>query len=161
MPSKKHIGKESNEKERNRKRKGKHFMNAPEAGGLLLWNSKTLDSLRETSHSALLIDLGTERNGSFFFSVRLCWDNWRLLHSVPNTFRFLTFANFRFRNFDSESIQNPSWRLIRRGRQQSAQRRRKPLEASSWAGENRFMDLGCSSFVTSSAIVQLTSVQAS
>ena len=33
MPSKKHIGKESNEKERNRKRKGKHFMNAPEAGG--------------------------------------------------------------------------------------------------------------------------------
>ena len=70
MPSKKHIGKESNEKERNRKRKGKRFMNAPEAGmTAALKLSKTLDSLRETSRSTLLIDLGTEQNGSFFFSV--------------------------------------------------------------------------------------------
>ena len=100
-----------------RKRKGTHFMNAPEAGpgqwhavwtfqwGTAALKLKTLDSLKKR-HS------GTERNGSFFFSVRLCLENWRLFtfgswkNSVLDS-RWLSVPKVRFR-IDSGPFLNTS-----------------------------------------------------
>ena len=131
-------------------------MNALEAGGDCCSETPRPWTVWEKRHTALCW-LTSEKSGTVRLSVRFgcVWKMDGCLHSVPNRCWFLTFANFRFQKFFSELIWNPSWRLLRR--RTSPQRTRKPMQASSWAGENRFMIWIRVAPVSS--LVQLTSDQ--